>query len=285
MPAPPRPEAIVDTGEAELGSDSLRVYLDAVGRIRLLTAGEEVMLAKRIERGDLDAKRQFTEANLRLVISIAKHYLGRGVSLTDLIQEGSIGLMRAVEKFDYRRGYKFSTYGTWWIRQSVDRAVARSGRTIRLPGHVGEKISAVRRTREALRARGGAEPTYAEVAAELGISRAFACELADLARLPVSLDEPLTEEGDTALGDMIAGADEDPLKAAADSVDRREIRLMVDRLPARQRYLITERFGLEGDQTRTLEDIGQSLGVTRERARQIEKKTLEALERQLARPA
>jgi RNA polymerase primary sigma factor len=274
MRAPPQPEADLD---------SLHVYLRGVGKIPLLTAGEEVALAKRIEQGDLEAKRKMIEANLRLVVSIAKRYLGRGLPFNDLIQEGSIGLMRAVEKFDYRRGYKFSTYGSWWIRQAVDRAIGESGRTIRLPVHVRERLGALTRTREALRQSKGAEPTHDEIAKELGISRTAAFELAHLERLPISLDESIGEDGDVARGDLIAGHDDDPLDVAANSAERREIRLLVDRLPARQQRVITERFGFDGIGPMTLDQVGRSLGVTRERARQIEKETLHKLEEPLAR--
>jgi RNA polymerase primary sigma factor len=271
-----------DMRTSELNLDPLHVYLLGVGKVRLLTAREEVALAKRIERGDLDAKQHLIEANLRLVVSIAKHYLGGGLSFTDLIQEGSIGLIRAVEKFDYRRGYKFSTYGTWWIRQSINRAVGHRGRAIRLPVHVLERLSVVRRAREALRERNGAEPTEGEVAAELGMSRAATRELVHLERLPVSLDEPISEDGDTRRGDLIAGDSKDPAEAATESAERAEVRLIVDRLPARQRRVITERFGFGGDEPRTLEQVGRRLGVTRERVRQIEKETLGKLEHQLA---
>jgi RNA polymerase primary sigma factor len=269
---------------SELNLDSLQLYLLDVGKVRLLTAAEEVALAKRIERGDLGAKQHLIEANLRLVVSIARRHLGRGLSFTDLIQEGSIGLIRAVEKFDYRRGYKFSTYGSWWIRQSIDRAVGHRGRAIRLPVHVLEKLSMVRRAREALRARNGAEPTEGEVAAELGMSRAATRELVHLERLPVSLDEPISEDGDTQRGDLIAGDGKDPGEAVTESAERGEVRLIVDRLPSRQRRVIIERFGFEGDEPRTLEEVGRGLGVTRERVRQIEKETLRKLEDQLASP-
>jgi RNA polymerase primary sigma factor len=287
MIAPRWSDEIVDepiAGKSELSLDSLQPYLLGVGKIRLLTAREEVALAKRVERGDLEAKRHFIEANLRLVVSIAKRFRGRGLSFTDLIQEGSIGLIRAVEKFDYRRGYKFSTYGTWWIRQSVERAVGQSGRAVRLPADIREKLSMVRAARAALRERNGAEPTHDEIAAELGMSRAAACELAQLEQLPVSLDEPHGEDGDARRGDFIADLSESPLDAATDSAERREVRLLVDRLPSRQRRVIIERFGFEDSQPRTLEQVGRGLGVTRERARQIEKATLHELAGQLARP-
>jgi len=274
-----------NVGTSELNLDSLHLYLLGVGKVRLLTATEEVALAKRIERGDLDAKQQLIEANLRLVVSIAKHYVGRGLSLTDLIQEGSIGLIRAVEKFDHRRGYKFSTYGTWWIRQSVDRAVGHRARAIRLPVHVLERLSVLRTAREALRERNGAEPSEDEVAAELGMSRAAARELAHLERLPVSLDEPIGEDGDTSRGELIAGDSEDPVDAATEGAELREVRVVVDQLPARQRRVIIERFGFGGDEPRTLEQVGRGMGVTRERVRQIEKATLRKLEEQLGRPA
>jgi RNA polymerase primary sigma factor len=287
MIAPRWSDEIVDepiAGKSELSLESLQPYLLGVGKIRLLTAREEVALAKRVERGDLEAKRHLIEANLRLVVSIAKRFRGRGLSLTDLIQEGSIGLIRAVEKFDYRRGYKFSTYGTWWIRQSVERAVGQSGRAVRLPVRIREKLSVVRAARAALREHNGAEPTYDEIAAELGMSRAAACELAQLEQLPVSLDEPHGEDGDASRGDFIADLSKGPLDAATDSAERRELRLLVDRLPPRQRRVIIERFGFEDSQPRTLEQVGRGLGVTRERARQIEKATLHKLEGQLARP-
>src|SRR3989440_12011065 len=174
-------------GASELNVESLHLYLLGVGKVRLLTATEEVALAKRIERGDLDAKQQFIEANLRLVVSIAKHYVGRGLSFTDLIQEGSLGLIRAVEKFDHRRGYKFSTYGSWWIRQAVSRAVGDRARTIRLPVHIMEKLTLMRRTREAMTAHDGSEPGEERLAAELGMSRVATRELVHLERLPLSL--------------------------------------------------------------------------------------------------
>ena len=257
--------------------DSLRLYLHSVGQVPLLTASEEVALARRIERGDLDAKRRMIEANLRLVVSVAKSYLGRGLSLLDLIQEGSIGLIRAVEKFDYRRGYKFSTYGTWWIRQSVGRAVGNQARAIRLPVHVFEKLALMRRTREAMTASDGREPDEEQLAAELGLSQSAMRELVHLERLPLSLDEPIREDADANRGDFIAADCEDPGEAANESAKRHEVRLVVDGLPQRQRRVIIERFGFGQDKPKTLEQVGQALGVTRERVRQIEKQTLREL--------
>jgi len=263
--------------------DALRLYLLGVGRVPLLTASEEVALAKRIERGDLDAKRRMIEANLRLVVSIAKNYMGRGLSLLDLIQEGSIGLIRAVEKFDHRRGYKFSTYGSWWIRQAVGRAVGDRARTIRIPVHISEKLTLMRRTREAMTAHEGSEPGEERLAAELGMSRVATRELIHLERLPLSLDEPIGEDGDARRGDFVAADCANPSEAASESAERREVRLVVAGLPPRQRRVIIERFGFGQDEPRTLEQVGRGLGVTRERARQIEKATLRELEERLIR--
>jgi RNA polymerase primary sigma factor len=262
---------------ADSSVDSLQLYLLGVRQVPLLTASEEVALAKRIERGDLDAKRRMTEANLRLVVSIAKNYVGRGLSLLDLIQEGSLGLMRAVEKFDYRKGYKFSTYGSWWIRQAVSRAVGTQGRAIRLPAHVSEKLTLMRRTRETMAARDGSEPGEEELAAELDMSPSSMRELAHVERLPLSLDEPIGDDGDACRGDFVAANCEDPGEVASKNAKRREVRLVVDRLPRRQRRVIVERFGLGQDEPMTLEQVGRGLGVTRERARQIQQATLSEL--------
>ena len=261
--------------------DSLRLYLLGVGQVPLLTASEEVVLAKRIERGDLDAKRRMIEANLRLVVSIAKNYVGRGLSLLDLIQEGSIGLIRAVEKFDHRRGYKFSTYGSWWIRQAVSRAVGDRARTIRLPVHITEKLTLMRRTREAMTAHDGSEPGEERLAAELGWSRAAMRELAHLERLPLSLDEPIGDDGDARRCDFVAADCADPSEAASESAERREVRSVVGGLPERQRRVIIERFGFGEGERRTLEQVGRGLGVTRERVRQIEKEAFRELEERL----
>jgi RNA polymerase primary sigma factor len=267
---------------ADSAVDSLQLYLLGVRQVPLLTASEEVVLAKRIERGDLDAKRRMTEANLRLVVSIAKNYVGRGLSLLDLIQEGSLGLMRAVEKFDYRKGYKFSTYGSWWIRQSVSRAVGTQGRAIRLPAHVSEKLTLMRRTRETMMARDGTEPGEEELAAELDMSPSSMRELAHVERLPLSLDEPIGDDGDACRGDFVAANCDDPDEAASENAERREVRLVVDGLPRRQRRVIVERFGFGQGEPMTLEQVGRGLGVTRERVRQIQKATLNELGERLA---
>jgi RNA polymerase primary sigma factor len=262
---------------ADASVDSLHLYLLGIRQVPLLTASEEVVLAKRIERGDLDAKRRMTEANLRLVVSIAKNYVGRGLSLLDLIQEGSLGLMRAVEKFDYRKGYKFSTYGSWWIRQAVSRAVGTQGRAIRLPAHVSEKLTLMRRTRETMAARDGSEPGEEELAAELDMSPSSMRELAHVEHLPLSLDEPVGDDGDACRGDFVAANCEDPGEIASENAERRKVRLVVDGLPRRQRRVIVERFGLGQDEPMTLEQVGRGLGVTRERARQIQQATLSEL--------
>jgi RNA polymerase primary sigma factor len=258
--------------------DSLRLYLGEIGRVPLLTADQEVYLAKRVERGDLAAKRQMIEANLRLVVSIAKPHLGRGLSFLDLIQEGSVGLIRAVEKFDYRRGFKFSTYATWWIRQAVTRAIADKARTIRLPVHMCERLTKVGRTQRRLAQRLGREPRPDEIAAELELTTAEVREILRVAQLPVSLEKPLGEEGDARLGDLVEDElAESPLEVASLSRRCEDIDHALAALPERERGVLELRFGLHGGRPRTLEEVGRTLGVSRERIRQIESTTLKRL--------
>ncbi|MGI8557511.1 MAG: sigma-70 family RNA polymerase sigma factor [Solirubrobacteraceae bacterium] len=259
--------------------DSLRLYLRSIGRVSLLSAGEEVCLAKRIERGDMDAKQQMVEANLRLVVSIAKGYLGRGLSFLDLIQDGSLGLIRAVEKFDYRRGYKFSTYATWWIRQSVTRAIADKGRTIRIPVHMVEKLNKVIHVERQLVQQLGREPTPQEISRELDCTPGEVREILRMAQQPISLEKPVGEEEDSALGDFIEdqGA-ESPFDAASKHLRDENVCRALAVLPRREREVIEMRFGLTGGRPRTLEEVGQAFNVTRERIRQIENHTLKKLE-------
>jgi RNA polymerase primary sigma factor len=259
--------------------DSLRLYLREIGKVPLLTADQEVYLAKRIERGDMAAKTQMTEANLRLVVSIAKGYLGRGLSFLDLIQEGSLGLIRAVEKFDYRKGYKFSTYATWWIRQAVTRAIADKARTIRIPVHMVEKLNKVVHIERQLVQRLGREPFPEEIAEELDMTPEEVREIQRMAQLPVSLEKPIGEEEDSSLGDFVPDEQaESPLETASLSLRREDIEAALGALPERERQVIELRFGLNGEPPRTLEEVGREFGVTRERIRQIENTTLKKLE-------
>jgi RNA polymerase primary sigma factor len=259
--------------------DSLRLYLREIGKVPLLTADQEVHLAKRIERGDMSAKTQMIEANLRLVVSIAKGYLGRGLSFLDLIQEGSLGLIRAVEKFDYRKGFKFSTYATWWIRQAVTRAIADKARTIRIPVHMVEKLNKVVHIERQLVQRLGREPTPEEIAEELEITTEEVREILRMAQLPVSLEKPIGEEEESELGDFVQDDQaESPFDSASLNLRREDIDKTLDALPERERKVIEMRFGLDGDQPRTLEEVGRAFGVTRERIRQIENNTLKKLE-------
>jgi RNA polymerase primary sigma factor len=259
--------------------DSLRLYLREIGKVPLLTADQEVYLAKRIERGDMGAKTQMTEANLRLVVSIAKGYLGRGLSFLDLIQEGSLGLIRAVEKFDYRKGYKFSTYATWWIRQAVTRAIADKARTIRIPVHMVEKLNKVVHIERQLVQRLGREPRPEEIAEELEMTTEEVREILRMAQHPVSLEKPIGEEEDSELGDFVQDENtESPDEAASLTLRRTDIEVALASLPTRERQVIELRFGLTGGQPCTLEEVGKAFGVTRERIRQIENNTLKKLE-------
>jgi RNA polymerase primary sigma factor len=258
--------------------DSLRLYLRSIGRVELLTAQQEIDLAKRIEKGDMAAKRHMVEANLRLVVSIAKGYLGRGLSFLDLIQEGSLGLIRAVEKFDYRRGYKFSTYATWWIRQAVTRAIADKARTIRIPVHMVEKLNRVGHVERQLVQRLGREPEAQEIAAELQITVREVRDILRVAQMPVSLEKPVGDEDESELGDFVADEQtEEPFEAATENLRREDIQKALDALPERERQVIELRYGLRGHEPLTLEEVGRAFGVTRERIRQIENNTLKKL--------
>jgi RNA polymerase primary sigma factor len=281
------PEAVSSNGAkkpeidltVEPSLDSLRLYLRSIGRVDLLTADQEVFLARRIERGDMLAKQQMIEANLRLVVSIAKGYLGRGLSFLDLIQEGSLGLIRAVEKFDYRRGYKFSTYATWWIRQAVTRAIADKARTIRIPVHMVEKLNKVVHVERQLVQEFGREPTPEEIALELQWTAREVKDIQRIAQLPVSLEKPIGEEEDSELVDFVEDeAAESPFDLANENLRRENVRRALDALPAREREVIEMRYGLQGQKARTLEEVGRAFGVTRERIRQIENNTLKKLE-------
>jgi RNA polymerase primary sigma factor len=259
--------------------DSLRLYLRSIGRVNLLTAEQEVSLAQRIERGDMRAKQQMIEANLRLVVSIAKGYLGRGLTFLDLIQEGSLGLIRAVEKFDYRRGYKFSTYATWWIRQAVTRAIADKGRTIRIPVHMVEKLNKVVHVERQLVQTLGREPTPDEIAGELDCSVREVRDILRMAQQPVSLEKPIGEEEESELGDFVEDQTaESPFELASENLRRDNVRRALAALPQREREVIEMRFGLSGGRPRTLEEVGRAFNVTRERIRQIENHTLKKLE-------
>jgi RNA polymerase primary sigma factor len=258
--------------------DCLRIYLRSIGKVELLTAEQEIDLAKRIERGDMVAKRHMVEANLRLVVSIAKSYLGRGLSFLDLIQEGSLGLIRAVEKFDYRRGYKFSTYATWWIRQAVTRALADKARTIRIPVHMVEKLNRVVHVERQLVQRLGREPEPQEIAAELKWTAQDVRDILRVALIPISLERPVGDEDDSELGDFVPDDTvESPFEIASDNLQREEVRKALAGLPRREREVLELRYGLDGHEPLTLEEVGQALGVTRERIRQIENNTLKKL--------
>ncbi len=297
------PRARADTGGPS--SDLFRQYLREIGRIPLLTAAEEVELARRVEAGlfaeeklsntpdldsqlalDLDrlvvmgrmAKRRLIEANLRLVVSVAKRYVGRGLTMLDLVQEGNLGLIRAVEKFDYARGYKFSTYATWWIRQAMSRALADQARTIRVPVHVVELINRVVRTQRRMLQERGYEPTPEEVAAHLDLTGQRVSEVLRLAQEPVSLHAPVGEEDDVALGDLIEDGDAtSPVESAAFLLLREHLEAVLSTLGERERKVVQLRYGLVDGRPRTLEEIGRIFGVTRERIRQIESKTLNKL--------
>jgi len=258
--------------------DPVRMYLKEIGRVPLLTPEEEIELAKRIEQGDEEAKRRLAEANLRLVVSIAKRYVGRGMLFLDLIQEGNLGLIKAVEKFDYRKGFKFSTYATWWIRQAITRAIADQARTIRIPVHMVETINKLIRVSRQLLQELGREPTPEEIAARMGIPVERVREIMKIAQEPVSLETPIGEEEDSHLGDFIEDQDAPaPAEAASHLMLREQLEEVLDTLTPREEKVLRLRFGLDDGKPRTLEEVGQVFGVTRERIRQIEAKALRKL--------
>ena len=259
-------------------SDPVRMYLRDIGRVPLLTAAEEVSLAKRIERRDMSAKAALIEANLRLVVSVAKRYVGRGLAFLDLIQEGNLGLIRAVEKFDYRKGYKFSTYATWWIRQAITRAIADQARTIRVPVHMVETINRLSRVQRQLLQDLGREPSIDELAEELEVTPERVREIQKVAQEPVSLETPVGEDDDSELGDLIEDRQvQGPADAVTTLMRHEELEEVLSHLTHRERKVLELRFGLRGEEPRTLEEVGQRFGVTRERIRQIEAKTLNKL--------
>ena len=258
--------------------DPVRMYLKEIGRVPLLTAEEEVALAKRMEAGDEEAQKRLAEANLRLVVSIAKRYVGRGMLFLDLIQEGNLGLIKAVEKFDYNKGYKFSTYATWWIRQAITRAIADQARTIRIPVHMVETINKLIRVSRQLLQQLGREPTPEEIAKEMEIGVDRVREIMKIAQEPVSLETPIGEEEDSHLGDFIEDQDAPaPADAASFMLLKEQLEDVLDTLTPREEKVLRLRFGLDDGRARTLEEVGQNFGVTRERIRQIESKALRKL--------
>lgn len=275
-----KPERRLGDGGSDVSSaDPVRMYLKEIGRVSLLTAEQEVSLAKRLERGDIQAKHALTEANLRLVVSIAKRYHTDGMNFLDLIQEGNLGLIRAVEKFDYRKGHKFSTYATWWIRQAITRAIADKARTIRIPVHMVEKINKLIRVQRQLLQDMGREPTPAEVSKEMNLPESEVREILKISQTTVSLETPIGEEEDSELGDFVE--DEDAIRsfeAVASQLDQDVVNEALGSLPYRERKVVELRFGLKGEHSRTLEEVARRFGVTRERIRQIEAKALSKLQ-------
>ncbi len=258
--------------------DPVRMYLKEIGRVNLLTAKQEVELAKEMEAGSEEARHHLTEANLRLVVSVAKKYLNRGLSFLDLIQEGNLGLMRAVEKFDYKRGFKFSTYATWWIRQAITRAIADQARTIRIPVHMVDTLNQLARVSRALLEQLGREPNEEELAYGMGITVDKVQELKKISQQPVSLESPIGEEEDSHLGDFVEDKQAiAPLEAASEAMFRNEVEDILATLRPRERRVVQLRFGLVDDEPRTLEEVGRRMGLTRERIRQIEATALRKL--------
>jgi RNA polymerase primary sigma factor len=269
------PESVADTFNVD---DPVRMYLKEIGKVALLTAEEEVELAKRMAGGDKEAKKRMAEANLRLVVSIAKRYVGRGMLFLDLIQEGNLGLIKAVEKFDYTKGYKFSTYATWWIRQAITRAIADQARTIRIPVHMVETINKVMRISRQLLQELGHDPTPEEIAEDMGLPVEKVREILKIAQEPVSLETPIGEEEDSHLGDFIPDEDaSEPSEAASFTLLKEQLSEVLSTLTPREEKVLRLRFGIEDGRTRTLEEVGKEFNVTRERIRQIEAKALRKL--------
>jgi RNA polymerase primary sigma factor len=263
----------------DMTTDSLQLFLKDIGKVRLLTAQEEVDLAKRIERGDLDAKQKMVESNLRLVVSIAKNYRNQGLPFLDLIQEGTLGLVRAAEKFDYRKGFKFSTYATWWIRQAIARALADKARTIRIPVHVVEKLNKIGRAERKLVTELGREPTAEEIAEVTGIDAEEVDSIKRSAQAPVSLEKPVGDEEESEFGQFIADERaESPYERAAEILTKEALREALENLSYRERRVLELRYGLGGEHPRTLDEVGRTFNVTRERIRQIENQSLKKLQ-------
>jgi RNA polymerase primary sigma factor len=263
----------------DMTTDSLQLFLKDIGKVRLLTAQEEVDLAKRIERGDLDAKQKMVESNLRLVVSIAKNYRNQGLPFLDLIQEGTLGLVRAAEKFDYRKGFKFSTYATWWIRQAIARALADKARTIRIPVHVVEKLNKIGRAERKLVTELGREPTPDEIAEVTGIDPEEVDSIKRSAQAPVSLEKPVGDEEESEFGQFIADEKaESPFERAADLLTKEALKEALENLSYRERRVLELRYGLGGEHPRTLDEVGRTFNVTRERIRQIENQSLKKLQ-------
>ena len=276
MDIPDKIELAVPDGVAI--DDPVRMYLKEIGKVPLLTADEEIEIAKRMEQGDEEAKRKLSEANLRLVVSIAKRYVGRGMLFLDLIQEGNLGLIKAVEKFDFRKGFKFSTYATWWIRQAITRAIADQARTIRIPVHMVETINKLIRVSRQLLQELNREPLPEEIAKVMGISDTKVREIIKIAQEPVSLETPIGEEEDSHLGDFIPDEDAPaPAEAASFALMKEQLLDVLDTLTAREEKVLRLRFGLDDGRQRTLEEVGREFNVTRERIRQIEAKALRKL--------
>ncbi len=279
--APASEAPVLQMAHAVATGDSIRMYLAEIGRVRLLTHADEIRLAKGIARGCKRSKDRLVEANLRLVVSIAKKYRNRGVSFLDLIQEGNLGLIRAAEKFDHTKGYKFSTYATWWIRQAITRAIADKGRTIRIPVHMVEKVNKFHRTHRRMTQILGREPFDEEIALELGITIEEILRLREISQRSISLETPVGEEDSSELGDFLEDATTvTPTDAVSESLLKAHLREALNELPERERQIIELRFGMKDDRPRTLEEVGREFDITRERVRQIQMKTLNLLREQ-----